>query len=134
MFDLRLLVVGPAAALVIGAAGALASVGAITPANSDSHGDTVASSARTICPHGPGDAHGDCVSAVAKGTPKSPCKATDRSEDAAEKAADGTEYAADKATRAGKHAAKPKDKTQKALDRAEDQAEKASQKSCTANQ
>ncbi len=125
MFKLRLLMVGPAAALVIAAAGSAASVGAMTSAISDSHGDTVASAARTTCPHGPGDAHGKCVSAIAKSKPDSTCKAADQTEDAAEKAADRTEDAAERAVRTGNHAGKAKDKTEKALERTEDQAEKA---------
>jgi len=66
MFKLRLLIAGAGAALVMGAGGAL-SVVAMHVANtdSDSHGDAVASAARTTCPHGPGGVHGACVSAIA---------------------------------------------------------------------
>jgi len=63
MFKLRLAILGAAAALALGTAGAMAmqEVGS----NNDSHGDAVASAARN-CAHGPGGVHGACVSSVAR--------------------------------------------------------------------
>ena len=62
MFKLRFAILGAAAALALGTAGALAMEAAGT--NNDSHGDAVASAARN-CPHGPNGVHGACVSAIA---------------------------------------------------------------------
>lgn len=66
MFKLRLAILGAAAALALGTAGALAMT-ETGSTSSDSHGDAVASAARS-CPHhasGDRDSHGDCVSAIA---------------------------------------------------------------------
>ncbi|TMB94175.1 MAG: hypothetical protein E6J40_14375, partial [Chloroflexi bacterium] len=65
MSKFRFLLVGAGAALALAGAGVLANVGAISLTNSDSHGDAVASAARTTCPHGPNGVHGQCVSAIA---------------------------------------------------------------------
>lgn len=62
MFKLRLAILGAAAALALGTAGAMAMQG--VDSNNDSHGDAVASAARN-CPHGPNGVHGACVSAIA---------------------------------------------------------------------
>ncbi|HET7338608.1 MAG TPA: hypothetical protein VFK22_03600 [Candidatus Dormibacteraeota bacterium] len=64
MFKLRLAILGAAATLALGTAGALAMEAAGTN-NSDSHGDAVASAARN-CPTGAGGVHGACVSSVAR--------------------------------------------------------------------
>src|SRR6266852_899253 len=95
MSKVRFLVVGAGAALALGTAGVLASVGAVTLTNSDSHGDAVASAARETCPHGPNGVHGQCVSAIASSKSESKeseatettCKAADKAEDKSEKAA-----------------------------------------------
>ena len=63
MFKLRLAILGAAAALAFGTAGAMAMTEAGT-GDSDSHGDAVASAARN-CPHGASGVHGACVSAIA---------------------------------------------------------------------
>ena len=94
MSKFRYLLVGAGAALALAGAGVLASVGAISLTNSDSHGDTVASAARTTCPHGPNGVHGHCVSAIAsskseqetESATSDACKAADVNEDSSEKA------------------------------------------------
>jgi hypothetical protein len=63
MFRLRLAILGAAAALALGTAGAMAMQDAGS-SNNDSHGDAVASAARH-CAHGAGGVHGACVSAIA---------------------------------------------------------------------
>jgi hypothetical protein len=63
MFKLRLAILGAAAALALGTAGAMAMQG-VGSNDADSHGDAVASAARS-CPHGPNGVHGACVSAIA---------------------------------------------------------------------
>ena len=65
MHRLRFAILGAVAALALGTGTAVAmqhSAGGET--NSDSHGDAVASAART-CPHGAEGVHGQCVSAAA---------------------------------------------------------------------
>jgi hypothetical protein len=64
MFKLRLAILGAAAALALGTAGAMA-MQDVGSNNADSHGDAVASAARN-CAHGPGGVHGACVSSVAR--------------------------------------------------------------------
>ena len=59
MLKLRLAILGATAALALGTATALAMTGAIPFGDGDSHGDAVASAARS-CPHGAG------VSSVAR--------------------------------------------------------------------
>jgi hypothetical protein len=73
MQKLRRLIVGTGALIVIGSGSALANVSAmsLTGSNSDSHGDAVASAARTNCPHGARGVHGACVSAIASSKAKS---------------------------------------------------------------
>jgi len=65
MLKLRLAILGATAALALGTATALAMTGAIPFGDGDSHGDAVASAARS-CPHGAGGVHGACVSSVAR--------------------------------------------------------------------
>lgn len=95
MHRLRFGLLVVAAALALGTGGALAMTGAVTT-DPDSHGDAVASAARTTCPHGPGDAHGDCVSKIASAEGQEnregsreatidACKAADVNEDKTEK-------------------------------------------------
>ena len=64
MFKVRLAILGAAAALALGTAGAMA-MQDVGSNNADSHGDAVASAARN-CAHGPGGVHGACVSSVAR--------------------------------------------------------------------
>ncbi len=79
MSKVRFLLVGAGATLALGTAGVLASVGAVTLTNSDSHGDAVASAARDTCPRGANGVHGECVSAIAssKSESKSESEAPD---------------------------------------------------------
>jgi hypothetical protein len=62
MLKLRLAILGAAAALALGTAGALAM--SESAGGGDAHGDAVASAARN-CPHGASGVHGACVSAIA---------------------------------------------------------------------
>src|SRR6266481_7207605 len=106
MSKIRFLLVGAGAALALGTAGVLASVGAVTLTSSDSHGDAVASAARETCPHGPNGVHGQCVSAIAssksesksesESTTESTCNAADTTEDASETKASAAEDASEK--------------------------------------
>jgi hypothetical protein len=65
MIKIRFAVAAAAAALALGTASAVAMQEAATGADSDNHGATVSSAARTTCPHGPNGVHGQCVSAIA---------------------------------------------------------------------
>src|SRR6266700_899382 len=123
MSKFRYLLVGAGAALALGGAGVLANVGAISLTTSDSHGDEVASAART-CPHGPNGVHGQCVSAIASSKSEQDtdsakstdtCKAADANEDSSEKTGSKSENAAEKAANTSK-----------------DQSEKAQVKACEA--
>ncbi len=139
MSKVRFLLVGAGAALALVAGGALANVGALTHSNSDSHGDTVASAARTSCPHGPNGVHGKCVSAIAKtdteakeakANKNDACEVADVSEDISEKTAERNENASEKAAHTSKAADKTEDASEKAADKAEDKIEKAQAKAC----
>src|SRR5713226_6171683 len=126
MSKVRFLLVGAGAALALGTGGVLASVGAATPTNSDSHGDAVSTAAKDTCPHGPNGVHGACVSAIASSKSESKesdstCNATDTSEDASEKAAN-TSKAADKT----------EDASERSKKHAEDKTEKTQVKACEA--
>ena len=118
MFKLRLAIMGAAAALALGTAGAMAMQG-VGSNDADSHGDAVASAARN-CPHGPNGVHGACVSAIASSqarenetpqqtndqpstAPGQVCKAAD---------ADGTETAPTKGDKSAKDADKTEDRTE----------------------
>src|SRR5438309_509469 len=107
MHKFRLALSAAAAALVLSAAGAMAMQESTANTDPDSHGDAVASAARTTCPHGPNGVHGQCVSAIAsangqahRGSGQSgtvaACKATERS---------ATAGKADKATKTAAHRA-----------------------------
>src|SRR5207245_11122273 len=65
MLSFRFVILGAAAALTLGTASALAMQEGSSGTDPDSHGDAVASAARTTCPHGPDGVHGACVSAIA---------------------------------------------------------------------
>ena len=99
MHRFRYAILGAAAAFALGTAGAAAmQLSGSEGANQDSHGDAVASAARTTCPDGPEGVHGQCVSAIAsKESTEAPeneqdtdssnvnaCKAKDKTEDKAE--------------------------------------------------
>jgi hypothetical protein len=117
MFKLRLAILGAAAALALGTAGAMAMQG-VGSNDADSHGDAVASAARS-CPHGPNGVHGACVSAIASSearennaqetqdqpstAPGQVCKAAD---------ADPTEAAPTKGDKSAKDADKTEDRTE----------------------
>src|SRR6266446_5777368 len=130
MSKVRFLVVGAGAALALGTAGVLASVGAVTLTNSDSHGDAVASAARETCPHGPNGVHGQCVSAIAssksesESTTPSTCTAADTTEDTSETNASATEDTSEKGAKLSKAADKTENKSEKAAAKAEDKSEK----------
>lgn len=117
MLKFRFALLSAAAALALGTAGAVAmQANLASTTDRDSHGDAVASAARTTCPHGPNGVHGACVSAVASTQGEGAenedgaqsarvkvCKDSDTTEDASEK--------------------KPATKADKILDRAEDKRE-----------
>ena len=63
MFKFRLAILGAAAALALGAGGAMAMQDSSSN-TADSHGDAVSAAAHK-CAHGPNGVHGACVSAVA---------------------------------------------------------------------
>ena len=87
--------------------------------NSDSHGDAVASAART-CPHGAGGVHGQCVSAVARtGDQESQTESSDAAEAAKVKACKASAAAADSSETAPAKG----DKAAKSADQIEDKAE-----------
>ena len=115
MHRLRFAILGAAAALALGTAGAVAmeqSVGGGT--DPDQHGDAVASAARN-CPHGPNGVHGECVSAVASSGARENQDNNDQGGNAkvqACKAADTAEDASEKAPAEGDKAAKAADKTE----------------------
>src|SRR5260370_41054679 len=133
MWKVRFLLVGAGAALALGTAGVLASVGAVTVTNSDSHGDAVASAARETCPHGPNGVHGQCVSAIASSkseseAPDPTCtssSANDATEDASETKTSAAEDTSEKSANTTKAADKPEGKSEKAAAKAEDQSERA---------
>jgi hypothetical protein len=124
MSKLRFVFLGAVAAIVLGSGTALADLAANTSATSsrDSHGDAVASAARTTCPKGPDGVHGACVSQIA-------------SSEAAETSTEGQEN--NKGSRAKAveacraldtdktepHSSSGMTKAQKDADRAEDRAE-----------
>ena len=142
MSKFRFVLVGAGAALALAGAGVLANVGAISLTNSDSHGDAVASAARTTCPHGPNGVHGQCVSAIAsskseQGTDSATtdaCKAADVNEDSTEKASSKNENASERAAKASKADEKAEDAKEKAAEHSEDTTEKAQAKACEAAQ
>jgi hypothetical protein len=137
MSKVRFLLLGAGAVLALGTAGVLASVGAVTLTNSDSHGDTVASAARETCPRGPNGVHGQCVSAIAssksesESTSDTTCtaNANDTTEDASETKATSTEDTAEKTANPTKSADKKENKTEKSAAKAEDKSER---KACEA--
>jgi hypothetical protein len=112
---LRLAILGAAAALALGTAGAMAmqEVGN----NNDSHGDAVASAARN-CAHGPGGVHGACVSSVARTEGQENSQDTDTKSSTAPgqvcKAADtdATESAPAKGNESAKDADQTEDRTE----------------------
>jgi hypothetical protein len=140
MSKFRYLLVGAGAALALAGAGVLANVGAISLTNSDSHGDSVASAARTTCPHGPNGVHGQCVSAIASSKSEQEtesattdtCKAGDAKEDSSEKSGSKNENATEKAAKTSKADDKSEDGKEKAAEKAEDSSEKAQVKACEA--
>jgi hypothetical protein len=139
MSKFRFLLVGAGAALAIGAASALANAGAITLTSSDSHGDSVASAARTTCPHGPNGVHGHCVSAIASSKSDeqesdSPdtCKTHNTSEDTAEKSAKKAEDASEKSAKTSKSADHGEDSSERSAKHSEDKTEKQQVKPCEA--
>ena len=142
MSKFRYLLVGAGAALAFAGAGVLANVGAISLTNSDSHGDAVASAARTTCPHGPNGVHGQCVSAIAsskseqetESATSDACKAADVNEDSSEKTGSKNENATEKAAKTSKADDKSEDAKEKAAEKSEDQSEKAQVKACEAAQ
>jgi hypothetical protein len=137
MSKVRFLLVGAGAALALGTGGVLASVGAATPTNSDSHGDAVAAAAQDTCPHGPNGVHGKCVSAIASSKSESKesdstCNAADTTEDASETTAEQAEDASEKSAKTSKAADKTEDASERSKEHAEDKTEKTQVKACEA--
>jgi hypothetical protein len=135
MSKVRFLLVGAGAALALGTGGVLASVGAATPTNSDSHGDAVAAAAQNTCPKGPNGVHGECVSAIASSkseskseseAPDTTCtaNANDTTEDASETKAAAAEDTSEKSANTTKAADKKEGKSEKAAAKAEDKSER----------
>ena len=85
MLKFRFALLAAAAAVVLGAASAMAMQEGASGADPGSHGDVVSSAARTTCPHGANGVHGQCVSAIASANGQAhansvaTCKATDTS-------------------------------------------------------
>ena len=113
MHKLRFAILGAAAALALGTAGAVAMQDTASSSDPDSHGDAVSAAAHS-CAHGANGVHGDCVSDVAS----SKSEAGEKDEDgnqaraAACKAADATEDKTEKAPAKGDTAAKKADKAE----------------------
>ena len=133
MSKIRFFLVGAGATLALGTAGVLASVGAVTLTNSDSHGDAVASAARETCPKGPNGVHGQCVSAIASSkseskseseAPDTTCPAGDATEDTSETKASAAEDTSEKSATTTKAADKTEGKSEKAAAKAEDKSER----------
>jgi len=116
MFSLRFAIVGAAAALTLGTASAFAMQEASSGADRDSHGDTVASAARTTCPHGSDGVHGACVSEIASSEAQENQDGAQAARVKACKAADANEDKSETKPAKG-------DKAAKAADRTEDKAE-----------
>jgi hypothetical protein len=122
MLKFRFALLSAAAALALGTAGAVAMQANLAGTTErDSHGDAVASAARTTCPHGSDGVHGECVSDIASAEGQEnrdgaqserveACKASDKTEDTTEK--------------------KPTTKADKTLDRAEDKREHTAFAAC----
>lgn len=117
MFKLRLAILGAAAALALGTAGALAMEAGSTN-DADSHGDAVASAARN-CPHGASGVHGACVSAVAHAEATEGQESSDSSQGSGKSTAPGQVCKAADTSEATEPTDKAGDKTE---DRAEQQA------------
>jgi len=138
----RFLLVGAGFVLALGTAGVVASVGAATLTDPDSHGDSVASAARVTCPHGPNGVHGKCVSAIASSKSESKaesesarddtCNAAEADEDTSEKTSARTEDASEKGAKLSKAADKTEDASEKSAKHAEDKTEKKQVKACEA--
>lgn len=121
MLKFRFALLSAAAALALGTAGAVAmQTSLVGTTESDSHGDAVASAART-CPHGPNGVHGECVSDIASAEGQENREGAQSERVEACKAADKTEDASEK---------KPTTKADKIADRAEDKREHAAFKAC----
>lgn len=140
MLKLRFVIFGAGAALALGMGSALAmQTGA---GGNDSHGDAVASAARTTCPHGPGGVHGQCVSAIASSKSEDgskdsrenanpACTKGDATEDSSEGTATTSENDSETGDSNSKAAAHSTDKSAKAAARAEDKSERNTTKACT---
>ena len=98
MHKLRFAILGAAAALALGTAGAVAMQDTASGGDPDAHGKAVSAAAHS-CAHGADGVHGDCVSDVASSQSEAgekdedgnqarvaKCKAADVAEDSAEKA------------------------------------------------
>jgi len=116
MLSFRFVILGAAAALTLGTASALAMQEGSSGTDPDSHGDAVASAARTTCPHGPDGVHGACVSAIASAEGQEnedgaqaarvkACKAAGANEDQSEKKPAKGDKAADRTEDKAEHAA-----------------------------
>jgi membrane-bound lytic murein transglycosylase B len=113
MHKFRFALLGALAALALGTASAVAmqsNAGGTT--DPDSHGDAVASAARTTCPHGPEGVHGECVSAIASAESQETNDEASSSKVKACKASDATEDTSEKKPAKGDKAAKAADHTE----------------------
>lgn len=118
MHRFRLAILGAAAAtLLLGGASAFAMQQDAAGSDPDSHGDAVASAARS-CPHGASGVHGHCVSAIAsaEGQENREGAQSDRVHacQAADKTEDATETKPAKGDKTAKAAAKAEDRTEHA--------------------
>ena len=122
MLKLRFAILGAAAALALGAAGAVA----MEEGAGDAHGDAVASAARTTCPNhasGVRGVHGECVSDIASAEGQENREGAQSDRVQACKAKDATEDKTEKAPAKG-------DKAAIAADRIEDRAEQQAFVAC----
>lgn len=139
MHKLRFAVLIAGAALALGVGTVIAAQSGAVGTGRDTHGDDVASAARTTCPSGPG--HGDCVSAIASSEGQenrdgaradavAACRAADAAEDAKETAAEKAEDASEKTAKLTKAAAHTEDAHERAAKQSEDKAERAAFVAC----
>ena len=127
MLSFRFAILGAVAALTLGTASALAMQEGSSGTDPDSHGDAVASAARTTCPHGPDGVHGACVSAIASAEGQENEDGAQAARVKACKAAGANEDQSEKKPAKG-------DKAAKAADRLEDKAEHKAFVACVQGQ
>ena len=134
MFRLRLAILGAAAALALGTAGAVAMERTVGTSDPDSHGDAVSSAARITCPHGAGGVHGACVSAIASTESQDNEQAAESNPTTACKASDATEDSSEKTAAPANKSDKAAAKTAKIAEQTEDKAEHKAFAACVSGQ